>query len=307
MRNVLSVLSIIIFIQCSPNRKELTGHLARPSISPDGKQLAFIHAKDAENDVWEVYTSDSSGNNVKRLTDFKEARIKKGPVWSPNGKKIAFHADIDNGAQIFSMDSNGENLIQLTHLSGYAVEPYWSSLGDEIIFNFIPKDGKTKMLIMNSNGLNIRELPNPDGHNWYPRLTSTDKIIFTSDVNHVDFYDIFIMDMDSSNLGQLTTAKAINWFPELSPDGNKIVFHSNRDDPELSDSGDYNLFMMNTDGTDVHKLTSLPGQQLHAKWHPSGKELIFEWHNEGHHMGIHKLHLESGEIQKIKLLQPKAQ
>ncbi|MCW5518166.1 TolB family protein [Muriicola sp. Z0-33] len=300
MRFIVCFILGVLLTNCQPDNPELTGHIGRPDISPDGRKITFIYAKDASEDVWEIYTADLNGKNVKQLTYFTEARIKKSPIWSKNGKKIAFHADINDGAQIFVIDADGENLTQLTNLPGYNVEPHWSPDGSEIVFNSIPKKGKVKMLIMNKDGSNSRELHNPDGNNWYPRKTNQNLIIFTSDLNQDDYYDIFVMNPDGSNIQQLTFIKAINWFPEYSPDETKIVFHSNQDDPQLNDSGDYNLYIMNADGTGIRQITNLSGQELHAKWHPSGEKLIFEWHNE-QPMGLHTLNLSNGEIEKIKL------
>jgi len=301
MKFLLCVIFACLLINCKPNKSELTGHIGRPDISPDGKKIAFIYAENASEDVWEVYSADISGENMQQLTSFNQARIKKGPVWSPDGKKLAFHADINNGAQIFVMDADGKNLTQLTNLKGYNVEPHWSPNGSEIVFNAILKDAKTQMFIMNFDGSNIRKINGPDGHNWYPRITNQNQIIFTSDFKHQDYYDIFIMNFDGTEIKQLTAFKGINWFPEFSPDESKIVFHSNKDDPQLSDSGDYNLYIMNADGTGIQQLTQLKGQELHAKWLPSGNKIIFEWHDEGP-QGIHALDLYNGEIKKINLI-----
>lgn len=287
---------------CQARGQELLGHLGRPHISPDGKRIVFIYAEDAANDVWEIYSAEITGKKVTRLTDFPEARIKKGPVWSPDGKKIAFHADIDDGAQIFTMDSDGQNLNQITDSPGYNVEPHWSPDGTRIIYNLsLPDEGKVKMVMMNPDGSDIKILPNPDGQNWYPRMSPDGELIFTSDVNHSGFYDIFVMNPDSTDVRQLTSTTAINWFPEHSPDGSKIVFTSNRDDPELSDSGNYNIYMMNHDGTQVRRLTDLPGQELHPKWHPSGGQLIFARYNDGP-LGIYLFDFSSGEMEKIRLI-----
>ncbi|WP_411028892.1 TolB family protein [Spongiimicrobium sp. 3-5] len=301
MKNLLLTLIIILLTNCISDKTELIGHIGRPHISPNGNKIAFIYAKDASKDVWEIYSADINGENVRQLTHFTSARIKKGPVWSPNGEKIAFHADLNEGAQIFVMDSNGENLAQLTDLAGYNVEPNWSPNGNEIVFNTVPKDGKVQMLIMNADGSNIRELHNPDGQNWYPRMTTQNRIVFTSDFKEKDNYDIFSMNLDGSDIRQLTSIDGINWFPEYSPDGTKILFHSNQDDPSLSDSGNFNLYMINADGTGLRQITSMAGQELHAKWHPLGKKLIFEWHHEGA-KGLHMFNLTNGTIEKIKLV-----
>ena len=298
----LTAILLILFSGCKPSSSALMGLIGRPHISPDGTKIVFIHAINADTDVWEIYSANIDGSNLRQLTNFPEARIKKGPVWSPDGKRIVFHGDLAEGAQIFVMDSIGQNLKQLTNLPGYNVEPHWSPDGTKIIFNqSIPSDGTVEMLMMNSDGSNITVLPNLNGQNWYPRMITNKKLLFTSDVNHTDFYDIFLMKIDSTEITQLTSTLAINWFPECSPDGKKIAFTSNRDDPELSDSGNYNIYIMDIDGTNIQRLTDMPGQELHPKWHPSGEKLIFERHNDGP-LGIYLLDIQSGEIDKIQIL-----
>ncbi len=306
MKNILLVIMAIQFMSGQSAKSELGGLLGRPAFSPDGRKIAFVHAPDAARDVWEIYVADRDGKNAQRLTHFPEARIKKGPVWSPDGRKIAFHGDVDDGAQIFIMNADGSNLVQLTDLPDYNVEPHWSPEGERLVFNVVPVGGKVKMFEMNPDGTDVRPLHNPDGQNWYPRICRKGRIVFTSDVDHKDQYNIFTMDRDGSDLQQLTSLKGINWFPEYSPDGSQIVFHSNRDDPELSDSGDFNLYLMDTDGTNLRRITNLEGQELHAKWDPSENQLIFEWHNKIP-MGLYLLDLSSGEVKKVEIMQPETQ
>nr|WP_299385647.1 hypothetical protein [Allomuricauda sp.] len=295
------ILFIHLFLGCGERQVELTGHLGRPEISPDGKSICFIYAEDAAKDVWEIYKADISGQNAIQLTNFPEARIKKGPVWSPNGKKIAFHADIDGGAQIFLMDPDGSHLSQLTQGPGYNVEPHWSPDGKEIIFNrSIPGKNTVDMMMINADGSGLRRLPNPNGQNWYPRVTPDNGILFTTDFHHKDYWDVFIMTRDSTDVRQLTHTRSINWFPEFSPDGSKIAFTSNRDDPDISDSGNYNIYLMDKDGSNKRRLTDLPGQELHPKWHPSGTQIIFERH-EDRALGLFLLDVASGDIQKIRI------
>ncbi len=302
MKKRIVVLTGILFTLisgCQPGNNKLLGLLGRPHISPDGTKIVFVHADNPDTGVWEIYSAGIDGSDLRQLTNFPEARIKKGPVWSPDSKKIAFHADIDTGAQIFAMAPDGQDLEQLTNLPGYNVEPHWSIDGAKIIFNqSVPSKGTVKMLMMDSDGSNVKTLPNPDGKNWYPRMILDGQILFTSDVHHKDFYDIFLMNTDSTNVRQLTSVLAINWFPECSPDGKRMVFTSNRDDPELSDSGNYNIYMMDMNGTNIKRLTDLPGQELHPKWHPSGQKLIFERHNDGP-LGIYLFDIVSGEMDKI--------
>jgi Tol biopolymer transport system component len=54
----------------------------------------------------------------------------------------------------------------------------------------------------------------------------------------------------------------------MSPDGKKIVFTSLKD-------GDLEIYTMNTDGTDVRRLTHTPGYDGGAWWSPDGKQIAY--------------------------------
>ena len=300
MKKFLILISFLFLPEAQEVHTELIGHIGRPAISPDGTRIAFIYAENEATEVREIYMANINGTKVERLTYFDKARIKKGPVWSPNGQKIAFHGDIDGGAQIFVLNADDKSLTQLTDLPGYNVEPHWSPDGSEIVFNTIRKEEKTEIFIMNKDGSAARPLKSPDGQNWYPRKTLNNRIIFTSDFEKTDNYNLYIMDQDGSDIRPLTNLEGINWFPEYSPDGTKIAFHSNKDDLQLSQSGDYNIYIMNGDGTGLRQLTSMPGQELHAKWYPSGDKLIFGWHNEGP-KGIYTVNVATAEVEKLRL------
>ena len=84
-----------------------------PSISPDGKFVAFTSNRDDRNN-WEIYVMEINGANPRRLTN--NPGLDTEPVWSPDGKRIAFSSE-RNGQKfnIWTMDSkNGLNLQQVT-------------------------------------------------------------------------------------------------------------------------------------------------------------------------------------------------
>ena len=67
---------------------------------------------------------------------------------------------------------------------------------------------------------------------------------------------------------RLTDSPAQDIRPRLSPDGSRIVFTSNRD-------GNYEIYLMQSDGSHVVRLTNHPEQDDYAIWTPDGKSLIF--------------------------------
>ena len=74
-------------------------------ISPDGKEIVFTY----KGDIYKVKTQ---GGEAVRLTALPSYESK--PIWSPDGKKIAFASDRNGDNDIYIMDSNGGAAQRLT-------------------------------------------------------------------------------------------------------------------------------------------------------------------------------------------------
>ncbi len=95
-----------------------------PSLSPDGKRIAFSW----RGDIWVV---PSSGGTARSLT--RHPAKDSQPKWSPDGKEIAFISDREGSPQVFLMPSEGGSAKQVTfHSSGYQLED-WSPDGSHIL------------------------------------------------------------------------------------------------------------------------------------------------------------------------------
>ena len=86
-----------------------------------------------------------------------------------------------------------------------------------------------------------------------PASAASPKIVFGS-VRNGDDHDIYVMDLDGSNQTRLTSHPAYDDQPKWSPDGNKIVFMSDR-------SGNFDVYSMNADGTNQTRLTNNPAAE----------------------------------------------
>ena len=76
------------------------------------------------------------------------------------------------------------------------------------------------------------------------------------------------------SLEQLTFEETVDYYPDWSPDGTRIAFESNRD-------GNWEIYVMNHDGSDVQRLTDDPGNDLMPAWSPDGSLLAFQTDRDG--------------------------
>jgi hypothetical protein len=114
-----------------------------PSWSPDGSKIAF-----EAND--EIYTMDSiNGGNLQRLTN--NTCWDNYPVWSPDGQKILFTSFQDGNTEIYVMNADGSQQINLSQSQDTDNHPSWSPDGAKIVFETY-RDGNYELYTMNPDG-----------------------------------------------------------------------------------------------------------------------------------------------------------
>ena len=74
----------------------------------------------------------------------------------------------------------------------------------------------------------------------------------------------------------MTDAAGMNAWPAYSPDGRKIAFGSSR-------TGDFEIYVMNADGSDLHRLTRSPGLDVRPAWSPDGTRIAFTSNRDGNY------------------------
>ena len=85
---------------------------------------------------------------------------------------------------------------------------------------------------------------------------------------HSTTADIYFTPVPGRTLTQLTSDPADDIMPALHPSGHKIAFASNR-------AGNWDIYVMSTDGGQPMKVTDEPEHELHPSWSPDGRHLIY--------------------------------
>ena len=96
---------------------------------------------------------DPDGSDVVNLTNLAGAGGGGSPTWSPDGTRILFATDGD----LYLMDADGSNVIQLTHSAEVEQDPAWSPDGARIaFFQWGPSvQGLPELYVMGTDGSNI--------------------------------------------------------------------------------------------------------------------------------------------------------
>jgi Tol biopolymer transport system component len=88
--------------------------------------------------------------------------------------------------------------------------------------------------------------------------------------------DIYVMDRDGSNLRQVTKGMpGANWAPFFTPDGTKIIFASNFKNPKGPAAQNFDLYLINVDGTGLEQITFSDKFDGFPMFSPDGRKLIW--------------------------------
>ena len=112
-----------------------------------------------------------------------------------------------------------------------------------------------------------------------PTTPATGLIAFTSTRDRD--VDIHLMGVDSgsvTSITRLTDDAAYDWEPSWSPDGQRIAFTSITGQRE---DGNWDIYIMNADGSGITRLTSHPAKDDNPSWSPDGVSIAFTSERDG--------------------------
>jgi TolB protein len=270
----------LYFLYPDGQRETITqtfGSIIGPKLSPDGSKIAFRAVPPHVFD-YELYLMNSDGSNIRKITDYPaDPEIYKF-VWAPDGESLLFSGRVveRETASIFSIDTDGSDLIQLTENSDNSdLSPSWAPDGSKIVFSR-RKGDSADIYLMDPDGSNVTNITNsPDRFDAIPHWTPDGKKIYFISLL-VDDETTLIYDMTSSQVTELLDSEGdrVRW-PVWSPDGSKIAYlkPENKEDDSRN-----NIYVMNVDGSHSKKLTEAGylTENHSPVWSPNGSKIAFE-------------------------------
>jgi Tol biopolymer transport system component/serine/threonine protein kinase/tetratricopeptide (TPR) repeat protein len=246
-----------------------------PRVSPDGSQIAFSSNRDGKAEIY-VMNADGSGG-PRRLT-FNQVED-TAPSWSPDGRKILFDRVTAPGEEsdVYVMDADGSNQLNLTNAPGYDTRGAWSPDGRKIAFAS-NRGGSFDIYVMNADGTGLQRLTDDPEFENDPSWSPDGKALAFTRATRDGSFEIFVMNADGTQQVNLTKNPAHDSAPVWSPDGQKIAFSSSR--PYDNDNR-HDIYVMNADGRDVRRVTRNPAHDTEATWLPDSRHLVFHSNRDG--------------------------
>lgn len=218
----------------------------------------------------EIFIADFDGANVKQIT--KNQSINLSPVWSPDGKKIAFTSYLKRNPDLYLIDADGKNLQQFSDYPGLNVSPSWSPDGKQVAL-MMGKEGKSDIFLMDIHGRNLKKITKGHGNEASPTWSPEGEwIAFVSDRSGSP--QIYITGRDGSDVRRLTFEGNYNTNPSWSPKGNQIAFCGRAE-------GRFHIFTIGSNGSGLRRLTSNSGSHESPCWSPDGRYIAFSSNRTG--------------------------
>jgi dipeptidyl aminopeptidase/acylaminoacyl peptidase len=252
--------------------------IGEAQVSPDGKWVAYTVSTpdlDANRGVSNIWIVPTTGGPSLQLT---QSGHDSSPVWSPDGKIIAFLSSRSGGSQVYLLSMDGGEAKPLTHLSTGADIVKWSPDGKTIAFTSgVYPDCKDDAC--NSARDAEKEKDKVKAH-------VAEHLLYRhwTHWNEGKRSHLFVVPaVGSAALRDLTAGANYDVPPDerggasdlnFSPDSKEICFTAVTDPVEaISTNGD--LFLVPVAGGEVKRITTQPGFDGGPAYSPDGKYIAY--------------------------------
>ena len=189
------------------------------------------------------------------------------PARAPKTEKIAFSSYRDGMLDIYIMNPDGSDQVNLTRHKAFDSSPVWSPTGEHILF-VSNRDGMHDLFLMDADGRNVRRVFKKMAHRREPTWAPDGKRI----AYHAEMpqWSIQTATIQGSGGVQVALAEVQGGNPSWSPNGEEIAFVAGKEGRRIY------IVELRT----RTERAFLPNQQpwmYSPAWSPDGTKLVFSW------------------------------
>lgn len=246
---------------------EVFWYFGRLSWSPDGKTLAFSD-RPTSNGPMSISLLSLDTLAVRKLTS-PGLPGDYNPAFSPDGRTLAFNRGSQGVTSIYTMPAEGGEERRLISGSQYGWGLAWTPDGRNIVFGragWLPKSGWLWKISARGGEPERLQFGQEGGE---PSIRGN-RLAYARQLVNLNIWKRTIESSRSATAGEkFLVSTTIESGPQFSPDGSKIVFESTR-------TGAYELWLCDSDGSNLIQLTHLNTVTGTPRWSPDGEHITFD-------------------------------
>jgi TolB protein len=186
--------------------------------------------------------------------------------------RIVFASNrVGQNFEIYSIGGDGRGALRLTTDGRNDLAPVLSRDGSRIAWEreIAGPTGieSVELWVMNADGTNAHVIVSNGSENRAPSWGAGDGSLYYASFATGN-WEIFRTDLATGATTNLTNQPFADQHPRVSPDGRRIVFHSNRD-------VQFEIYAMSADGASPTNLTNNLEDDRYPSWSPDGSRIVW--------------------------------
>ena len=252
------------------------GDALQPAFSPHQQRIAYWSRPDRYGQREHIWTIPVSGGEAVAVTDGSTTDL--NPVWSPDGKYLYFSSNRGGSSNIWRVAIDERTGVTSGHPEavtaiGATTAPLHLSFArnGQLAYSAQTEIRNLRSVAFNAaTGVVGKPVSITQGSMqlWFPDVSPDGEWLVAHSMGQQRH--IFVMRADGTEQRDLTPDNFRHYWPRWSPDGQRIAFSSRR-------TGEYELFIMNRDGSGQHQVTQSAGGH-YSPWSPDGSMIAYSIH-----------------------------
>jgi len=179
----------------------------------------------------------------------------------------------DSASDVWAVNADGSGLVRLTRNPANDFDPAWSPDGSLIAFRS-ERDGNNEVYVMRADGSDQHDVSRDPADDWGPAWSPDGaSVLWNCALDLSVGFRACVADPSGAQRRRLPVDIYVE-YPAWSPDGKRIAFMSQESD-SFGDDPNYNVYVVNVDGTGLRRLTEAPGSDGFPAWSPDGTRIAF--------------------------------